>query len=92
MTPVPLVTNVLLVDDHPLFRRGLRQVLDREPDLRVVAEGSDGAEAVERALGGDGDVHLVLLDVSMPRMNGLQAAPRDHATRSGDSRADAVDA
>src|SRR4051812_29167886 len=72
--PVPLVTNVLLADDHPLYRRGLRQVLDREADLRVVAEASDGAEAVEQALRGDGDVHLVLLDVSMPRMTGLQAA------------------
>ena len=70
--PVPLVTNVLLADDHPLFRQGLRQVLDREPDLRVVAEASDGAEAVERALAEE--VHLVLLDVSMPRMTGLQAA------------------
>src|SRR3954453_21629697 len=70
--PVPLVTNVLLADDHPVFRQGLRQVLDREADLRVVAEASDGAEAVERALAED--VHLVLLDVSMPRMTGLQAA------------------
>src|SRR5436190_20426793 len=70
--PVPLVTNVLLADDHPLFRQGLRQVLEREPDLRVVAEASDGAEAVERALAEE--VHLVLLDVSMPRMTGLQAA------------------
>jgi DNA-binding NarL/FixJ family response regulator len=72
--PVPLVTNILLADDHPLFRRGLRQVLDREPDLRVVAEAADGAEAVERALSRDGDVELVLLDVTMPRMTGLQAA------------------
>src|SRR5204862_39440 len=70
--PVPLVTNILLADDHPLFRQGLRQVLEREPDLRVVAEASDGAEAVERALADE--VHLVLLDVSMPRMTGLQAA------------------
>jgi|tagenome__1003787_1003787.scaffolds.fasta_scaffold20973369_5 DNA-binding NarL/FixJ family response regulator len=70
--PVPLVTNVLLADDHPLFRQGLRQVLAREADLRVVAEASDGAEAVERALADD--VQLALLDVSMPRMTGLQAA------------------
>lgn len=72
--PIPLVTNVLLADDHPLFRQGLRQVLAREPDLRVVAEASDGTEAVERALAADADVHLALLDVSMPRMTGLQAA------------------
>jgi DNA-binding NarL/FixJ family response regulator len=72
--PIPLVTNVLLADDHPLFRQGLRQVLAREPDLRVVGEASDGTEAVEQALATDADVHLVLLDVSMPRMTGLQAA------------------
>jgi DNA-binding NarL/FixJ family response regulator len=72
--PIPLVTNVLLADDHPLFRQGLRQVLTREPDLRVVAEASAGHEAVERALAPDADVHLALLDVSMPRMTGLQAA------------------
>jgi DNA-binding NarL/FixJ family response regulator len=69
---VPLVTQVLLADDHPLFRRGLRQVLDKQADMRVVDEVSDGAEAVDRALAGD--VHLALLDVSMPRMTGLQAA------------------
>ena len=80
---VPLVTNVLLADDHPLFRKGLRQVLDREADLRVVAEVSDGAEAVERALADD--VHLALLDVSMPRMTGLQAA-REITRRSDDVR------
>jgi DNA-binding NarL/FixJ family response regulator len=80
---VPLVTNVLLADDHPLFRKGLKQVLDREADLRVVAEVSDGAEAVERALAGD--VHLALLDVSMPRMTGLQAA-REITKRGDDVR------
>jgi DNA-binding NarL/FixJ family response regulator len=71
---VPLVTNVLLADDHPLFRRGLGQVLAREADLRVVAEASDGAEAVELALAAGAEIHLALLDVSMPRMTGLQAA------------------
>ena len=70
----PLVTNVLLADDHPLFRQGLRQVLAREADLRVVAEAADGAEAVELALAPGSEVHLALLDVSMPRMTGLQAA------------------
>jgi len=71
---IPLVTNVLLADDHPLFRQGLRQVLAREPDLKVIAEAADGAEAVELALAPGSEVHLALLDVSMPRMTGLQAA------------------
>jgi DNA-binding NarL/FixJ family response regulator len=63
-------TRVLLADDHTLVRRGLRMILEAEPDLQVVAEAGDGAEAVSRASGAD----LAVLDVSMPRMTGLQAA------------------
>jgi DNA-binding NarL/FixJ family response regulator len=70
--PVPLVTRVLIADDHSLVRSGLRRVLDAQPDLRVVAEASDGAEAVEKALAEEAD--LAILDVSMPRMTGVQAA------------------
>ena len=69
---VPLKTRVLLADDHPMVRRGLRFVLDAEPDLEVVAEAGDGAEAVE--LGMSDEVDLAVLDVSMPRLTGLQAA------------------
>ena len=69
---VPLKTRVLLADDHPMVRRGLRMVLDAEPDLEVVAEAGDGAEAVERGL--QDDVDLAILDVAMPRLTGLQAA------------------
>ena len=72
MTPVPLVTNILVADDHALVREGLKRVLDDEPDLTVVAEAADGAEAVE--LGLDGRIDLAILDVSMPRKTGLQAA------------------
>jgi DNA-binding NarL/FixJ family response regulator len=68
----PLVTRVLLADDHPIVRNGLRELLNSEADFRVVAEVDDGAQAVERALADD--VDLVVLDVSMPRMTGLQAA------------------
>jgi len=68
---VPLTTRILLADDHTVVRRGLRLVLDGEPDLEVVAEAGDGAEAVKRALGDD--VDLAILDITMPRMNGLQA-------------------
>ncbi|HKN94639.1 MAG TPA: response regulator transcription factor [Thermoleophilaceae bacterium] len=70
--PIPLVTRILIADDHPIVRSGLRRVLDAQPDLRVVAEAADGAEAVERALAED--VDLAILDVSMPRMTGIQAA------------------
>jgi DNA-binding NarL/FixJ family response regulator len=67
-----LVTRVLLADDHPIVRHGLRELLGSEPDFRVVAEVGDGAEAVQRAL--EDDVDLAVLDVTMPRMTGLQAA------------------
>ena len=66
-----LTTRILLADDHTVVRRGLRLVLEAEPDLEVVAEAADGAEAVQRAA--SGDVDLAVLDVAMPRMTGLQA-------------------
>ena len=68
----PLKTRILLADDHEVVRSGLRMVLDSVPDLEVVAEAGDGAEAVEIALAED--VDLAVLDVSMPRKTGLQAA------------------
>jgi DNA-binding NarL/FixJ family response regulator len=80
---VPLKTRILLADDHAMVRRGLRMVLDAEPDLEVVGEASDGAEALERVL--EGDVHLAILDVTMPRMTGLQAA-REINKRAPDTR------
>jgi DNA-binding NarL/FixJ family response regulator len=69
---VPLVSGVLLADDHPIVRHGLRDLLNAEADFRVVAEVDDGAEAVRRAM--EDDVDLAVLDVTMPRMTGLQAA------------------
>jgi DNA-binding NarL/FixJ family response regulator len=69
---VPLKTRILLADDHPMVRRGLRMVLDAEPDLEVVAEAGDGAEAVELAM--STEVDLAILDVAMPRLTGLQAS------------------
>ena len=74
--PIPLVTRILIADDHPIVRSGVRKVLDAKPDLEVVAEAEDGAEAVEKALADD--VHLAILDVSMPRMTGIQAAAELH--------------
>jgi DNA-binding NarL/FixJ family response regulator len=68
----PLKTHILLADDHTVVRSGLKFVLDAEPDLEVVAEAGDGAEAVERALADD--IDLAILDVTMPRLTGIQAA------------------
>jgi DNA-binding NarL/FixJ family response regulator len=68
----PLVTRVLLADDHPIVLHGLRELLSAEADFRVVAEAADGAEAVR--LAASEEVDLAILDVSMPRMTGLQAA------------------
>jgi DNA-binding NarL/FixJ family response regulator len=80
---VPLKTRILLADDHAMVRRGLRMVLDAEPDLEVVDEASDGAEALNRVL--QGDVDLAILDVTMPRMTGLQAA-RELRRRGSDAK------
>ena len=77
--PVPLRARILLADDHELVRDGLKLVLDSEPDLSVVAEAGDGAEALEMALRDEFD--LAVLDVSMPRLTGLQVAAELHAQR-----------
>lgn len=66
------MTRILLADDHALVRRGVRLILDSEPDLTVVAEAGDGAEAIAMARAQQPD--LAILDVAMPRLTGLQAA------------------
>jgi DNA-binding NarL/FixJ family response regulator len=76
---VPLKTRILLADDHAVVRRGLRMVLDAEPDLEVVAEADDGAQAVTRAL--SDDIDLAVVDISMPRMTGLQTVRELHRRR-----------
>ena len=73
---IPIVTRILIADDHSIVRSGLKKILDAKPDMEVVAEAEDGAEAVEKAL--KEDVHLVILDVSMPRKTGIQAAAELH--------------
>ncbi len=68
----PLKTRILLADDHAVVRKGLRLVLDAEPDLEVAGEAADGAEAVELGLADDYD--LAILDITMPRLTGIQAS------------------
>ena len=72
MTTIGQVARVLLADDHTLVRRGVRLILDNDPRLEVIAEASNGAEAV--ALAKTSSIDLAVLDVAMPRMTGLQAA------------------
>jgi DNA-binding NarL/FixJ family response regulator len=70
--PIPLVTRILIADDHALVREGVKRVVDDAADLSVVAEAADGLEAVEQAL--NDHIDLAILDVGMPRKTGLQAA------------------
>ena len=66
--------RVLLVDDHEVARRGIRSVLARDANLDVIAETADGEEAVKKA----GELHpaVILLDISLPGISGIQAARR----------------
>ena len=73
------VTRVLLADDHPVVREGLKVLLAGEPDLVVVGVAEDGASAV--ALAGSLDPDVVVVDVSMPGLNGAQVATRLRAER-----------
>jgi len=64
--------TVLLAEDHKVVRQGIRQFLDRERDIKVVGEASDGEEAVR--LTGELKPDIVILDISMPKLNGIEAA------------------
>jgi DNA-binding NarL/FixJ family response regulator len=63
--------RILIADDHGIVRSGLRMLLERQPDLEVVAEAADGIEARDLAVGERPD--LAILDVKMPHLTGLQA-------------------
>jgi DNA-binding NarL/FixJ family response regulator len=66
-----MAVRILLVDDHPIVRQGLRTLLEGRPGWEVVGEASDGLEALDKVESLQPDV--VVLDVTMPRMNGLEA-------------------
>jgi DNA-binding NarL/FixJ family response regulator len=77
------VIGVLIADDHGIVRSGLRMLLERQPDISVVAEAEDGVQALELAQAERPDV--AVLDVSMPRMTGIQAA-REIVAHSPETR------
>jgi DNA-binding NarL/FixJ family response regulator len=76
------VIRVLVVDDQPLVRSGFRMVLEERPDLELAGEASDGAQAVE--LAGELDPDVILMDVRMPNLDGVEATRQlvDSGTRA----------
>ncbi len=70
--------RILLVDDHPVVRHGLRALLGMQPEWEIIDEAEDGSEAVDKAQRLNPDV--VLLDISMPKMSGLEACRVIHQT------------
>jgi len=66
-----MTIRILVVDDHPVVRHGLKSLLDGRPGWQVVDEAGDGVEAVEKATQLRPDV--VVIDITMPKMNGLEA-------------------
>jgi NarL family two-component system response regulator LiaR len=73
--------NILLADDHAVVREGTKELLEREPDLAVVAEASDGKEAVQLAIRKRPDV--VVMDFAMPQLNGIEATRQIKAIAPG---------
>jgi DNA-binding NarL/FixJ family response regulator len=69
-----MTKHILVVDDHAMMRDGIRAIFRGTPSLRIVAEASEGAEAVDKAL--DLRPDIILMDISMPSMDGLEASHR----------------
>jgi len=75
----PTRTRILLVDDHPLLRTALREVIEREPDLEVVGEAGDGKQAIQMSEALKPDI--IIMDISMPVMDGVTATKRIKAAQ-----------
>jgi DNA-binding NarL/FixJ family response regulator len=74
MTSIPGMIRVLAVDDHALLRKGLAAVVNAEPDMKLIAEASNGEEAIEKFRAHRPDV--TLMDLQMPGLNGIEATNR----------------
>ncbi|WP_210367189.1 response regulator transcription factor [Bacillus sp. REN3] len=66
-----MTTKIVIIDDHQLFREGVKRILDFEPSFEVVAEGDDGSEAIDLVEQNQPDV--VIMDINMPNTNGVEA-------------------
>lgn len=71
--------RIVLADDHTIMRHGLRLVLERQPEFTVIGEASNGREAVDLVIRDSPDI--VILDIAMPLLNGIEAAKRIHEER-----------
>lgn len=69
-----MAMRIMLVDDHKMFREALRAMLEKEPDMEVVAEAGDGPEAVR--LAGESAPDVVCMDIGLPGMNGIETTRR----------------
>lgn len=74
MANAPEIIRILAVDDHPLLRKGIAALFNAEPDMKLVAEASNGVEAVEKFRAHRPDV--TLMDLQLPRLNGIEAINR----------------
>ena len=66
-----MTTKIVIIDDHQLFREGVKRILDFEPSFEVVAEGDDGSEAISLVEQHQPDV--IIMDINMPNINGVEA-------------------
>jgi DNA-binding NarL/FixJ family response regulator len=77
------IIRILLADDHPVVRRGLKATIEEDPDLRVIAEAVDGSDALAKMV--EFEPHVAILDIDMPGTNGLSVA-REAAARGLSTR------